>query len=180
MPLSRPITIRRPSSFAARSSAAISASVNSRGSGSGAGKRAGSAASKGGEPAYTSSDRHGPPRLPPAGGGSLRLGAGKELDQPYGEEPECDRRAETDARVARIKGAPRQLRHTRRFEDLHLGSDLAVARFQSRQAVRSGAVQLFKMREILLHRLELAKTHHKDLHRTFVFIDLLLQLLDGF
>src|SRR5271165_118880 len=82
--------------------------------------------------------------------------------------------------VASIKGAPRQLRHIRRFEDFHLGSDLAVAGFQSRQAVRSGAVQLFEMREILLHRLEFAKTRHEGLHCIFVFIDLLLQLLGGF
>ena len=40
--------IRRPSSFAARSRAAISVPVNSRGNASGAGRRAFSAASRGG------------------------------------------------------------------------------------------------------------------------------------
>ena len=41
-------------------------------------------------------------------------------------------------------------------------------------------MQLFQMREILLHRLEFAKTHQEGLHRAFVFVDLLLQLVNGF
>jgi len=46
--------------------------------------------------------------------------------------------------------------------------------------VRSGAVQLFEMRKILLHCLEFAKAHDEGLHRALVFVHLLPQLLDGF
>ena len=60
-----------------------------------------------------------------------------------------------------------------------MGSGLAFAGLEFRQAIRSTAVQLFEVSEILLHRLVLAKTRYESLYSAFVLVDLLLQLVDG-